>query len=115
VAARTIPGTLGLGVELLTSGFDLRRLELLEALGKTLDVPRVATGDVHMHRRSRRALQDVLTAIRLNTPLQGRQGSPYFPTASACLRPLQRLQELYPAPLLSQTLAIAERCSFHTR
>jgi DNA-directed DNA polymerase III PolC len=105
------PGRLWLGVELLTSGFDLRRLELLEALGKTLDVPRVATGDVHMHRRSRRALQDVLTAIRLNTPLQA-AGFAVFPNGERCLRPLQRLQELYPAPLLSQTLAIAERCSF---
>ena len=104
-------GRLWLGVELLTGGFDLRRLELLEALGKTLDVPRVAAGDVHMHRRSRRALQDVLTAIRLNTPLQT-AGFAVFPNGERCLRPLQRLHELYPAPLLSQTLAIAERCTF---
>src|SRR3984957_7461103 len=59
-------GRLWLGVELLTGGCDVRRLELLETLGKTLELPRVAAGDVHMHRRSRRALQDVLTSIRLN-------------------------------------------------
>src|ERR1700722_9861619 len=104
-------GRLWIGVELLTGGFDMRRLELLEALGKLLDVPRVAAGDVHMHRRSRRALQDVLTAIRLNTPLQG-AGYAVFPNGERCLRPLQRLGELYPAPLLAQTLAIAERCTF---
>jgi error-prone DNA polymerase len=104
-------GRLWIGVELLTGGFDMRRLELLEALGKLLDVPRVAAGDVHMHRRSRRALQDVLTAIRLNTPLQA-AGYAVFPNGERCLRPLQRLGELYPAPLLAQTLAIAERCSF---
>jgi len=63
-------GRLWIGVELLTSGLDSRRLELLEALGETLELPRVATGDVHMHRRSRRALQDVLTAIRVGTPVQ---------------------------------------------
>jgi len=105
------PGRLWLGVELLTGGFDVRRLQLLEALGKTLELPTVAAGDVHMHRRSRRALQDVLTAIRLNTPLQS-LGFAVFPNGERCLRPLQRLRELYPAPLLAQTLEIAERCTF---
>jgi error-prone DNA polymerase len=105
------PGRLWIGVELLTGGFDLRRLELLETLGKSLELPRVAAGDVHMHRRRRRALQDVLTAIRLNTPLQT-AGYALFPNGERCLRPLQRLRELYPAPLLAQTLEIAERCTF---
>jgi error-prone DNA polymerase len=104
-------GRLWLGVELLTGGFDMRRLELLEALGRLLDVPCVAAGDVHMHRRSRRALQDVLTAIRLGKPLQA-AGYAVFPNGERCLRPLQRLRELYPAPLLAQTLKIAERCTF---
>jgi error-prone DNA polymerase len=104
-------GRLWLGVELLTGGCDARRLELLETLGKTLELPRVAAGDVHMHRRSRRALQDVLTSIRLNTPLQA-LGHAVFPNGERCLRPLQRLCELYPAPLLAQTLEIAERCTF---
>jgi error-prone DNA polymerase len=105
------PGRLWIGIELLTGGFDMRRLELLEALGKALELPRVAAGDVHMHRRSRRALQDVLTAIRLGKPLQA-AGYAVFPNGERCLRPLQRLRELYPAPLLSQTLEIAERCTF---
>ena len=105
------PGRLWVGVELLTGGFDMRRLELLEALGNALELPRVAAGDVHMHRRSRRALQDVLTAIRLGKPLQA-AGYAVFPNGERCLRPLQRLRELYPAPLLAQTLEIAERCTF---
>jgi error-prone DNA polymerase len=105
-------GRLWLGVELLTGGFDARRLELLETLGKTLEMPRVAAGDVHMHRRSRRALQDVLTAIRLNTPLQD-AGFALFPNGERSFRSLQRLQELYPAPLLAQTLEIAGRCTFN--
>jgi error-prone DNA polymerase len=104
-------GRLWIGVELLTGGCDTRRLELLGTLGKTLDLPCVAAGDVHMHRRSRRVLQDVLTAIRLNTPLNA-AGHALFPNGERCLRPLQRLQQLYPAPLLAQTLAIAERCTF---
>ena len=104
-------GRLWLGVELLTSGFDARRFALLETLGKTLDIPRVAAGDVHMHRRGRRALQDVLTAIRLNTPVHA-AGFALFPNGERSLRSLSRLRELYPAPLLSATLEIAERCRF---
>jgi len=104
-------GRLWIGVELLTGGFDTRRLDLIERLAKTLDLPRVASGDVHMHRRGRRAVQDVLTAVRLNTPLNA-AGYALFPNGERCLRSLRRLRELYPAPLLAQTLAIAERCTF---
>ncbi len=105
------PGRVWIGVELLTGGCDTRRLEFLEMLGKTLDLPCVAAGDVHMHRRSRRALQDVLTAIRLKTPLNA-AGYALFPNGERCMRPLPRLRQLYPAPLLEQTLVIAERCTF---
>jgi error-prone DNA polymerase len=104
-------GRLWIGVELLSGGFDAHRLELLDTLGSTLELPRVAAGDVHMHRRSRRALQDVLTAIRLNTPLSA-VGYALFPNGERCLRPLQRLQEIYPQPLLAQSLDIAARCTF---
>jgi error-prone DNA polymerase len=104
-------GRLWIGVELLTSGFDARRLELLETLGKALGLPRVAAGDVHMHRRGRRALQDVLTAIRLKLPLSA-AGTELHPNGERHLRPLPRLQELYPAALLDETLRIAERCTF---
>jgi error-prone DNA polymerase len=102
---------LWIGVELLTGGYDARRLQWLETLGKVLQLPCVAAGDVHMHRRSRRALQDVLTAIRLGKPLQA-AGYALYPNGERCLRSLQRLQELYPAPLLAQTVSIAERCAF---
>jgi DNA-directed DNA polymerase III PolC len=102
---------LWIGVELTTCGHDARRLELLQTLGKTLQLPCVAAGDVHMHRRNRRALQDVLTAIRLRVPLHA-AGYALYPNGERCLRSLRRLRELYPAPLLAQTLAIAERCTF---
>jgi DNA-directed DNA polymerase III PolC len=105
-------GRLWLGVELLTGGSDAKRLALLQAFGAALELPRVAAGDVHLHRRSRRALQDVLTAIRLGIPLH-EAGVRLFPNGERCLRPLERLRELYPAALLEQTLAIAERCTFN--
>jgi error-prone DNA polymerase len=104
-------GNLWIGVELTTCGYDARRLELLQTLGKTLQLPCVAAGDVHMHRRSRRALQDVLTAIRLKQPLHA-AGYALYPNGERSLRSLQRLRELYPAPLLAETVSIAERCTF---
>jgi error-prone DNA polymerase len=104
-------GNLWIGVELTTCGHDARRLELLQTLGKTLQLPCVAAGDVHMHRRNRRALQDVMTAIRLRVPLHA-AGYALYPNGERCLRSLQRLRELYPAALLAQTVAIAERCTF---
>jgi DNA-directed DNA polymerase III PolC len=104
-------GRLWIGVELLTSGIDTRRLALLQALGERLELPCVAAGDVHMHTRRRRALQDVLTAIRIGTPLQS-AGYALFPNGERCLRSLPRLHELYPAALLAQSVGIAERCTF---
>jgi len=104
-------GRLWIGVELLTGGHDARRLSQLEKLGEALQLPRVAAGDVHMHRRRRRALQDVMTAIRLGLPVAA-AGYALYPNGERCLRPVARLRELYPAPLLAQTLAIAERCRF---
>ncbi len=104
-------GRVWIGVELLTSGYDARRLRELVLLGEDLGLPCVAAGDVHMHRRSRRALQDVLTAIRLNTTVR-EAGYALYPNGERCLRPLNRLRELYPAPLLAATLEIAARCHF---
>jgi DNA-directed DNA polymerase III PolC len=104
-------GRLWIGVELLTGGHDARRLESLETLGKTLQLQCVAAGDVHMHRRSRRALQDVLTAIRIKQPLHA-AGYALHPNGERSLRSLQRLRELYPASLLAETVKIAERCTF---
>jgi error-prone DNA polymerase len=100
-----------IGVELLTTGLDRRRLERLQSLGKRFGLPCVAAGDVHLHRRRRRALQDVLTAIRLNVPV-AEAGYALYPNGERCLRPLARLRELYPQSLLAATLDIAARCHF---
>ena len=98
-------------VELLTSGRDRRRLEQLQSLGVKTGLPLVAAGDVHMHRRSRRALQDALTAIRLGTTVE-RAGFALFPNGERHLRSLARLERLYPPQLRAATLEIAARCNF---
>ena len=71
----------------------------------------VAAGDVHMHARDRRALQDTLTAIRHKTTV-AQAGYALYPNGERHLRPLATLQRIYPAAWLAETLAIAPRCQF---
>ncbi|MFO0523986.1 MAG: PHP domain-containing protein, partial [bacterium] len=74
-------------------------------------LPLVACGGVQMHRRERKALHDVLTAIREGLPLV-ELGTRVLPNAERCLRPIARLARLHPPELLLQSVEIAERCTF---
>lgn len=105
------PDRLWIAVELLTTGYERRRLLMLQALAGELALPLVATGDVHMHVRSRRALQDVLTAIRVGTTVE-HAGFALFSNGERHLRPVGRIAALHPAPLLEATLQIAAQCTF---
>lgn len=80
-------------------------------LARDLDLPMVACGDVYMHSRQRKPLQDALTAIRLNTSIQ-QLGTRLQRNSEHYLRPLARLQQLYPPELLAETLTISSRCHF---
>src|SRR6185436_9645433 len=64
-----------------------------------------------MHCRERRKLQDTLTAIRLQAPID-KLGFELHPNAERCLRPLSELERRYPRELLAETLAILERGAF---
>jgi error-prone DNA polymerase len=102
---------LSIAVELLREGDDGERLAQLTALGRELGVPLVAAGDVHMHVRARRRLQDALTAVRLNVPL-AQAGWQLYPSGERCLRERGRLARLYPQELLAQSIRIAQDCTF---
>ena len=110
--APRLAGRLWLAVELLRGGADGEQLAALQALGRRHGVPCVAAGDVHMHCRSRRALRDTLTAIRLRRPLAS-LGTALPANGEQHLREPVRLAELYPPALLAETLVIAARCRFH--
>jgi error-prone DNA polymerase len=90
---------------------DRARLERLRGISAQYGLPLAAAGDVHMHVRSRRRLQDVLTAVRLGRPI-AQCGHALHPNAERHLRLRVRLAQLYPAELLAETLAIADRCRF---
>ncbi|MBS0375078.1 MAG: error-prone DNA polymerase [Proteobacteria bacterium] len=100
-----------LAVELNASGGDRARLAALTALGAALGLPAVASGDVHLHRRERQRLQDVLTAVRLGVTVDA-AGHALYPNAERCLKPREELARRYPAALLAATLAVAERATF---
>ncbi|CAN0423926.1 unnamed protein product, partial [Phaeothamnion confervicola] len=100
-----------IAVELHYGPRDKARLAELQALGVACGLPLVAAGDVHMHARSRRALQDTLTAVRLGVPVS-EAGHALFPNAERHLRRRVRLAQVYPEALLAETLAIAARCTF---
>ncbi|SEO71526.1 error-prone DNA polymerase [Aquisalimonas asiatica] len=90
---------------------DAARLAELNHLATCSGLPLVAAGGVHMHRRGRRALQDTLTAIRHNRPVQ-ELGYALMSNGERHLRPLRRLQRLYPDALLAETHHIAAQCTF---
>ncbi|RYY69243.1 MAG: error-prone DNA polymerase, partial [Comamonadaceae bacterium] len=77
-------------------------------------VPLVAAGDVHMHARSRKPLQDLLTAVRVGRTV-AECGFALQANAERHLRRRVRLGETYPADLMAATLVVAARCSFDLR
>jgi error-prone DNA polymerase len=100
-----------LAVHLHAGGQDRARLAAARAQGLAFDLPLCAAGDVHMHARGRRALQDTLTAIRLHATV-ATAGYGLFPNGERHLRPRETLARLYPPELLAATLRIAAECRF---
>ncbi len=100
-----------IGVALHARGHDAALLEASREAGRRAGLPLAAVGDVHCHLRSRKPLQDTLTAIRLGTPVR-RLGYALASNAEQHLRSRLRLAQLHPARMLEETVALAERCRF---
>ena len=100
-----------LAVELLRLLDDEMWLHRLREVSALSAIPLVASGDIHMHLRSRKPLQDVLTAIRLGRPLT-ECGSELQLNAERHLRTRLRLAQTFPADLLAETLQVAARCRY---
>ncbi|RYX89956.1 MAG: DNA polymerase III subunit alpha [Comamonadaceae bacterium] len=102
---------LSIGVELLHEIDDALWLDTLQQAGERLGLMLVAAGDVHMHRRSRKRLQDVITAVR-----EGKRvddcGLALQANAERHLRTRGGLAGIYPPVLLANTLEVASRCRF---
>ncbi|MGY4515144.1 error-prone DNA polymerase [Lysobacter sp. HA18] len=109
--AERFPSRCWIAVELHRGPDDAARTRQLQEIGKKLALPCVASGDVHMHIRGRRTLQNVMTAIRLRTSLR-EAGYALFPNSERHLRDRTTLASLYPRELLDETIRIASRCTF---
>ena len=107
----TFRDRLWIAVELLADGRQHEQLKKLVEESRRLKLPLVACGDVHMHCRSRRILQDTLTAIREGVTVDS-AGFALYPNGERHLRSLEVLQHVYPPELLSESLRIAEAIDF---
>ncbi|BCG99006.1 DNA polymerase III subunit alpha [Mesorhizobium loti] len=104
---------LRLGVSPCYAGNDRFRIEQAAAFAQSTGIPLMATNDVLYHTAERRPLQDVLTAIRLNTPV-AEVGLELSANAERHLKPpleMARLFRRHPQAL-AETLLFAEELTF---
>lgn len=100
-----------IAVELLMWADDSLLLERLVAVSRASGVPLVAAGDVLMHVRSRKPVQDTLTAVRLGKPL-AECGTALARNAEQHLRSRLRLAQAHRREWLAASVAIARSCRF---
>jgi error-prone DNA polymerase len=105
------PDRCWIAVELLRDGRDRERLAMAQALGEAHGLPLAAAGDVHMHVRARRRLQDALTAVRHGVTV-AEAGERLHANGERHLRDRARLARLYPPELLAETVKIAALVDF---
>ena len=102
---------LWIGVELHHDGHDDDHVQRTASLGRRLGLPVTACGGVLMHARERKPVLDVLTSIRLRTPLS-QCGYALEPNRDRHLHAPKVLSARYPAEWLAESVRIAERCRF---
>ena len=94
-------------------GDDSKYLYRLAQLSAQLNIPIVATNDVHYHEPARRQLQDIVTCIREKCTIHT-AGYRLHPNAERYLKPkdeMLRLFRLYPGAIM-RTQEIEEACRF---
>jgi error-prone DNA polymerase len=109
--AQTFPGRARIGLNLLHRAFDEAHRMAVEEVGWQHGLPIVAVGHVVMHVRSRKPLQDTLSAVRIGKPV-AECGYLLAQNAEQHLRSRVRLANLYPRAALEETLRVAQECSF---
>ncbi|HQX23483.1 MAG TPA: error-prone DNA polymerase [Pseudomonadota bacterium] len=100
-----------LALELHRGPHDAETTAAMRELSVQAAIPLVACGDVHMHVRRRKALQDTLVAIRLGVPVAA-AGYALWPNGERHLRRREDLARQYPADALAESERIAARCRF---
>ena len=104
-------GRLWIGLNLLLKSGDYYHQQGITHIATEYELPVVALGHVLMHVRSRKPLQDTLTAIRLGKPV-AECGYALAANAEQHLRSRLRLANIYPPETLAETINIASQCHF---
>ncbi|MBM2767293.1 error-prone DNA polymerase [Burkholderia anthina] len=100
-----------LGLVQLQRALDGAQRDDIRAAGARRGVRVVALGDVTMHRRSCKALQDVMTAIRVGMPV-AECGYALAPNAEQHLRTRGRIAKLFSPGEIAETCVILDACRF---
>ena len=102
-----------LAANMLFRGDDARRLADLDNLATRMKVRLVATNDTHYHIPDRRALQDVVTAIRLNCTVE-ELGFRRFASAERHLKSPEEMTRLFRKHphAIQHIQEIVEKCRF---
>ena len=101
----------GLGLPLLHRAHDKLWLDWVPRVAELTGLPVLALGDALMHVRSRKPLQDMLTATRLRQTV-AQAGYALQANGEAHLRSRARLAALYRPAWLAATVQWAARCAF---
>ena len=102
---------LWISLELFLERDDLDKTAHVLTLSSRLGLPVVACNGACMHIPERQPLRDVLTAIRVGTPVD-KLGTQIDQNRERHLRPLDGLAAIYPPEMLEETLTVAEGCTF---
>ncbi|ASJ74728.1 error-prone DNA polymerase [Granulosicoccus antarcticus] len=100
-----------LALELHYGSYDQKHSHWLFDAAERHQLAIVAAGDVHMHERKRRALQDIITCIRHTCTLDT-AGRRLFQNGEHYLRDRRALQSIYPAKTLQNACDVAALCHF---
>jgi len=100
-----------LALELHYGAYDEKHKHWVIDTANRFELAVVATGDVHMHRRQRRALQDVLTCVRHNCTLDT-AGKKLFQNGERYMRDARALCSIYPEQAIQNSADVAALCNF---
>ena len=111
--AAAFPDQAFLGATRLYGGNDEIRLENLARLSARLDIPLIASNDVHYHRPARRPLQDILTCIAHHCTISN-AGFLLHANAERYLKTPHEMARLFRGheEALARTGDLAARCQF---
>lgn len=102
---------LWISLELFLERDDLDKTAQVLTLSSRLGLPVLASNGACMHIPERQPLRDVLTAIRVGTPVD-KLGTRLDQNRERHLRPLEGLAAIYPPEMLEETVSVAGRCAF---